>query len=242
MNEFLHRHAGSVTGVLSGFDRMRFRGTLRLIANARGLTALLSYLGVLMKDFKHFALDVSAQVRKAAEQVAQASNRPLLYLNSWTTDKEALARQVAARDGVREGLICVLACVERCQSFDLRSDKANGLLLLEPAVRKCQHYYFYHLHERFGFMHLRLQSWLPLNMWACVNGREFLAQPKVQRTLPRRAGERGRRRAAGRAGGLGVQTRDVQRQDRPRAQPLVQRRRRTARSGRTRRVRHQRPA
>ena len=42
MNGFLQRHAGSVTGMLSGFDRVRFRGTVRLLANAGGVLALLS--------------------------------------------------------------------------------------------------------------------------------------------------------------------------------------------------------
>lgn len=176
MHRFLHHHAADVTGVLSGFDRVRFRGTLRLIANARGLTSLMTHRSVLAKDFKPFALGISAQVRAGVEQVATTAGRPIVYLRSWATDKEQLARQLARRDGVEGGLIGVLACVERCQTFDLRSDKAKGWLVLEPAVRKCQHYYLYYVHERFGFMHVRLQSWLPLNVWVCLNGREWLAR------------------------------------------------------------------
>jgi len=176
MHQFLQRHAADVTGVLSGFDRMRFRGTLRLIANAGGLTRVMAHLGVLVKHFKPFALGVSTQVRDAVEQVAAAAGRPFLYLQSWRTDKEALAREIAARDHIETGLIAVLACVERCQSFDLRSDKAKGWLVVEPAVRKCQHYYLYYQHDRFGFSHVRVQSWLPLNLWVCVNGREWLAR------------------------------------------------------------------
>lgn len=184
MHRFLQHHAADVTGVLSGFDRLRFRGTLRLIANARGLMSLMAHLGVLTKDFKQFALGISAQVRAAVEQVAASANRPMVYLRSWTTDKETVARQLAERDHIRSGLIGVLGCVERCQSFDLRSDKAKGWLVVEPAVRKCQHYYLYFLHERFGFMHVRLQSWLPLNVWVCLNGREWLARDLTRARLP----------------------------------------------------------
>jgi len=54
MNTFLQRHAPSVTGMLSGFDRVRFRGTLRLLANAGGMGAFLAYMGVLLKDFKQY--------------------------------------------------------------------------------------------------------------------------------------------------------------------------------------------
>ena len=176
MQLFLQRHAADVTGVLSGFDRLRFRGTFRLIANARGLMSLMAHLGVLAKDFKQFALGVSAHVRAAVADVAAAAGRPVLYLPSSGTDKEQVARALAARDHVRHGLIGVWGCVERCRSFDLRSDKARGWLVVEPAPRKCQHYYLYYLHERFGFLHVRVQSWLPLNVWVCLNGREWLAR------------------------------------------------------------------
>lgn len=37
MKEFLQRHSASVTGALSGLDRILFRGTHRLLATARGL-------------------------------------------------------------------------------------------------------------------------------------------------------------------------------------------------------------
>ena len=76
MQLFLQRHAADVTGILSGFDRLRFRGTFRLIANARGLMSLMAHLGVLAKDFKQFALGVSAHVRAAVADVAAAAGRP----------------------------------------------------------------------------------------------------------------------------------------------------------------------
>jgi hypothetical protein len=37
MKRFLERHHGRVTGTLSGFDRVLFRGTLRSIAYVSGL-------------------------------------------------------------------------------------------------------------------------------------------------------------------------------------------------------------
>ncbi len=176
MQSFLQQHQSDIRGVLSGWDRIRFRGTLRRIANCQGMSTLMAYLGVRMKEFKAFVSDVSANVRAHIEQVATAADRPLLYLTSWKMSKEEQARQIAARDGVQTGLICILSCVEQCQTFDLRSDKAKGRLVLEPALRRCQHYYVYELHERFGFLHTRVQSWFPLNQWVCLNGREFLAR------------------------------------------------------------------
>ena len=37
MRNFLQRHQEQVLGVLSGFDRMRFRGSLRLLQSAGGV-------------------------------------------------------------------------------------------------------------------------------------------------------------------------------------------------------------
>jgi hypothetical protein len=39
----LTRHAAEVKGVLSGFDRVRFRGTLRWLASVRGLGTFLHH-------------------------------------------------------------------------------------------------------------------------------------------------------------------------------------------------------
>src|SRR5207249_2272172 len=42
--------------------------------------------------------------------------------------------------------------------------------------RKCQHLYHYMIHPVLGFMHARLQTWLPFNIHVCVNGREWLSR------------------------------------------------------------------
>jgi hypothetical protein len=80
------------------------------------------------------------------------------------------------RHGVKEGLICVLTAVEPCWTFDIRSNRQTGKLELVNAYRKCLHLYHYFQHPVFGFMHVRLQSWLPFNLWVCLNGREFLGR------------------------------------------------------------------
>lgn len=41
---------------------------------------------------------------------------------------------------------------------------------------KCLHFYLYYLDAEFGFMHVRLQSWLPFDLQVYLNGREWLAQ------------------------------------------------------------------
>jgi len=180
MENFLQRHAGSVTGMLSGFDRVRLRGTIRLLANSNGLAAVLSYLGILLKDFKTYAMDLSEQLKSASLEVAMSAQRPVVYLSSSRLSKEDLARQIAHRDKIESGLICVLTAVEPCWSFHVRRDPAQKKLVLESSWRKCLHLYHYFMHPTLGFMHARVQSWLPFNVHVCINGREWLARQMEQ--------------------------------------------------------------
>jgi hypothetical protein len=46
-----------VTAVLSGFDRIRFRATLRVLYQASMMDRYLGYCGVKLQDFKSFAED-----------------------------------------------------------------------------------------------------------------------------------------------------------------------------------------
>jgi hypothetical protein len=180
MNCFLQRHAGSVTGMISGFDRIRFRGTIRLLANTPGLLAFLSHLSVLLKDFGQFALEASEKLKEASRSAAIEAGRPVRYLASPRVCKEQAALQLAREQKVEQGLICVLTALEPCWSFQVRRDRASRQLVLEPSWRKCLHLYHYFLHPVLGFCHVRVQSWLPFNLHICVNGREILARQMDQ--------------------------------------------------------------
>jgi hypothetical protein len=176
MNGFIQHHRDRVMGVLSGFDRVRFRGTLRWLCYPEGLGKHLSYMKVLLKDFAEYSQGVTARVRQAAEQIARAAGRPVEYLASPSRSKEERARDIAARDSVEQGLICVVTAVEPCQSFRIGRDGDLKKLVLQSALRKCLHYYFYWIHPLWGFCHARLQSWLPLTVQVCFNGREWLSR------------------------------------------------------------------
>jgi hypothetical protein len=168
MNEFVQRHASSVTATLSGFDRMRFRGTLRMLAHAGGFGSFLRVVGVTLKDFGDYVEQTTRQITEATRRLAEAAGRPLRYLASAAASKEQLAREIAQADGITDGLICVISCVEPCFSYTLRPFGTPQLL---SGMRKCLHWYHYFMHPQLGFMHARLQSWFPLTMHVCVNGR-----------------------------------------------------------------------
>jgi len=77
MRSFLARYEGQVKGVLSGFDRIRFRGTIRWLANLRGMGAWLSQKGVLLKDFRSYARGLTERIKETTQKVAEAAGRPL---------------------------------------------------------------------------------------------------------------------------------------------------------------------
>jgi len=174
MESFIQRHSSRVMGVLNGFDRVRFRGTLRWLCYAEGFGRHLSAIGVRLTEFKEFTQAMSVQVRTSIEGVARAAGRPIQYLAKPSISKEAYARRIAEEDGIREGLIAVLYAVEPCRSFRIGLDKATGCIEVENAFRKCTHYYSYWMDPIWGFCHVRVQTWFPMSLHVCINGREWL--------------------------------------------------------------------
>lgn len=176
MNAFIQRHATSVIGSLNGFDRLRFRGTKRLLSAAGGMFNFLWQKQVLLKDFKSYVMSVTERIRQATLRLAAEAGLAVEYLASAAWSKEDIARRMAAQRNVREGLICVLSCVECCRSYEIRRNPENEELELRNVPSKCLHYYHYFLHPTLGFMHVRFQTWFPFTMYVCLNGREWLAR------------------------------------------------------------------
>ena len=114
---------------------------------------MLMYLGlakVLLKDFQAYALAAADPIRRATEPLALAGGRPLHDLPSSPESKEAWARAVAERDGVREGLIGVLSCVEPRRSYERHRHRQAKRLELRGGPSQCLHDSFYLIHPRWG--------------------------------------------------------------------------------------------
>jgi hypothetical protein len=174
MNDFIARYQQQLNGVLCGFDRLVFRGTLGLNHEA-GMNGYLFANQLGLKDFGSHAEQVSKEVKQACLGVMQIAGRPVQYLNSGKHDKQALAKQIAAADGIHNGPICALTTVELCSSYAVRGDRASGKIRLERAYRKCLFIYQYWMHPIFGLMSARLQTWFPFPMHIYLNGRAWLA-------------------------------------------------------------------
>ncbi len=180
MKTFVQRHCASVIGVLNGFDRVLFRGTHRILATAKGMMNYLWDKKVLLKDFGDWSNDLTKQIRARSEQVAHDGGRPVRYVNDSSLRKEQIAQEIAARDKIEHGLVCVLTAVEPCWSYTLRRDRGQKRLVLVSQRRKCLHLYHYLMHEELGLMHIRVQTWLPFNVKICLNGRSWLARQMDQ--------------------------------------------------------------
>ena len=98
------------------------------------------------------------------------------YLASAGESKEEVARGIAAREKIEEGLVCVLSCVEPCQTFAVYRNRETRKLELVSRIRKCLFFYHYWIHREFGFLNARIQTWFPFSIQVCMNGREWLAR------------------------------------------------------------------
>ena len=119
MQQFIAKHQDDIAGVLSGFDRVVLRGTLRSIAYAEGMNQYLWNNQVLLKDFGAHVEQVSHRLKAASLAEANAVGRPVRYLASAEISKEDIARRIAADDGITHGPVCVLTSVEPCRSFEI---------------------------------------------------------------------------------------------------------------------------
>jgi hypothetical protein len=115
-------------------------------------------------------------VKTHADRLAAETGRPLIWLRDAMKGKDDFARRIAERDGIREGLVCVLSTLEMRTSFDVEGNHRTHRLEVTRRRRKCIHLYFYYLDREFGLMHARLQTWFPFQIQVYVNGREWLAR------------------------------------------------------------------
>jgi hypothetical protein len=176
VTSFIQSLSGLVLGVLSGFDRLMFRGHVRELAMPNGMNRYCNYNDIKLTAFKAHAEQLTQQLIAASEAEARRQGRPIEYLASPQLRKEDHARAIAQRDGVTAGLIALFTCVEPCWSFALRGNRASRKLEFRPELRKCLHLYHYYQHPQFGFCYARVQTWFPFTLQIGLNGREWLAR------------------------------------------------------------------
>lgn len=177
MKQFVARYADQITGVLSGFDRLIFRGHLMPLNHEGGVRGFLDSQGVLLKDFEKFAQVMTGLIRDGAEEVAKAHGRPIHKLESSRVSKEEVARAILIERPIRSGPICLMPILEPCSTWKVwRSRERKHPQEVRRKDGKCLHLYTYFLDDEFGFGHVRLQTWIPYTIQVYVNGREWLGR------------------------------------------------------------------
>jgi hypothetical protein len=151
-------------GVVSGFDRLVLRGSLRRLNYGwydQGLKVLVAtgmeqYLWTNKVLFKNYA----SYVKRISERLKRESLQPfdkqqVIFLRNPATDKEALGRQVALERKITSGLVCAISTLEPSPTFEHRGTR------IIRRVRPCHVLYQYQIHPEVGWMYARIQTWFP---------------------------------------------------------------------------------
>src|SRR6266496_4734826 len=181
MGLFEDVHGERIVGTLTMFDRMIFKGHLTRLFPPGAISAMLWQLGFPLTRFTDYATAATEQLTANAKRLAGEAGRPYIYSEfsrrrDGMASKEDHARAIADRDAVTEGVVCVLSVVEPCWSFQVRADHRTQRLEAIRRQRKCVHHYVYLIDPEFGFMHVRIQAWIPSQIQIYINGREWLAR------------------------------------------------------------------
>jgi hypothetical protein len=181
MGVFEDLHRDRVTGSLAMFDRMIFKGRLTALYKQNGAKCFLWSQGVALKDFTPYARWTTARIADTVRGLAEAAGRPVISFDhvktrNYARRKDDLAKSIAERDGITEGIIGVSSAVESCMSFQVRKSFKSKTIEMYRRERKCLHHYLYLIDPEFGFMHVRIQGWIPYDCQISINGREWLAR------------------------------------------------------------------
>ena len=109
MEKFLERYHSKITGVISTFGRMIFKGHILPFFQKSNRHYYLFREKVLFKDFGTYAKKVSEVIKDNARELSAKESRPLIYLDSSRMRKEDIARKirnlVSCMYGYRRGFL-----------------------------------------------------------------------------------------------------------------------------------------
>jgi len=188
MHQFIEKYREQIAGVLTGFDRLVFRGSLRRLnfgwwdeqlkgVVAKGMEQYLWQNQILFKDYGQHVKQVSERVKNGSLKGFQKQGLRVVFLRSPAVDKDALAREVAKENKIHSGLVCAISTLEPSPTFEHR-----GTHIIRRE-RPCHVLYHYQIHPELGWMYARIQTWFPFNVQIGLNGREWLARQMDQEGL-----------------------------------------------------------
>ena len=170
MQQFIARFEDQIQGTLSGFDRVVFRGTLRRLTHPQGMKMYLIQNGLLCKQYQDHVKQISQELKEASLEPFRREQLPIQHVYDGKSDKDEIARAVAAQRGIKEGNVCALTALELSPTF--QHEKTSMAVRRRPNLA----IYHYRLDPLFGWCHARIQTWFPFYVHVCINGREWLAR------------------------------------------------------------------
>lgn len=175
MNIFLAKFKDVIKGMITGFDRIVFKGSILPISHEEGAMSFFRARRIRNSDFKRWAMEQTKLVVESAEQFARKhTGRGIDMIFSPKVRKDELARRRQQEMGLQSGVIGVWSAMETCWSYRSKYSAEIGHPQLRQDHMKCKHLYFYLDHPRYGFMNIRLQTWFPYHIQMAFNGREWL--------------------------------------------------------------------
>lgn len=181
MNQFIEKYGEQIAGTLSGFDRLVFRAAPRRLNHcywdagrqilvAKGMEEYLWQNKVHFKDFGQYVNQISSRVKERFLKPFQQRGLPTVFLRDAKTDKDELARNLAAQHQIDSGLVCAISVMEPSPTFEYVKSR------IASRVRPCHVFYQYQKHAALGWLYARIQTWFPFHIQVGMNGREWLAR------------------------------------------------------------------
>jgi hypothetical protein len=173
-HSFCAKHQDAISGVLSCFDRVIFRGYTPL-SYPKGIEGFFWQQKVPLKNFKVYALQIAERVKGHVKSTVLASGAPFRHL----TRKEPMeeqARRLAQEKGIQEGIVCGYSQMETCRAYRFWYDRAANRPRLLKDYRVCSVLYVFLMHAALGLIHVKIETWFPLTMQVYVNGHDYLAK------------------------------------------------------------------
>jgi len=188
VNSFVAKHHREIIGVLECFDRVILRGHLPIAGVGYFSTWLYSkQIALNMRqlsdgwwNFKHAAPWFADTLKAHARALADKAGRPYRHLPR-AERMEENARELAERDGITDGLVCVNGAMENCRTFRVHYGEDGPKV--RSGQRVCLVIYYYWMDREFGLMHVKLQTWFPFTVQVYVNGHEWLARKLAARGI-----------------------------------------------------------
>ncbi len=175
MNTFVQKFASIVKGMITGFDRIVFKGSILPLMHEKGVMNFCHSHGILNKEYKPWMLKQTEKLVSDAERYAEEEcGSCITPIKSSRIRKEEMARQHQHENQIQSGLIGIWSAIESCHSYKARYCAESGFPQLRGEWTKCKHLYFYYDHKEYGFMNIRLQTWFPYHIQIALNGREWL--------------------------------------------------------------------